>query len=159
MHLNSSMSSDHRLEGVSQVNAEELSDIESIKRLKARYFRFVDGQEWTSLRTLFTGDASFDMANIRITGADDWISWCRSKIEGAKTVHHGSMPEIDLLSATEATGMWAMFDYIDLPGPATPRRMGYGYYDDIYHKSSDAGWLISSTKLVRIRVDQLPAKS
>ncbi len=141
------------------MNTAELADIESIKQLKARYFRFADGQDWASLRTVFTDDVFCVLANIQITGADDWIDWCRSKIEGGRTVHHGHMPEIELVSPTEATGIWAMFDYIESPDPAHPRRMGYGHYHDTYHKSADAGWLISSMKLVRLRVDQIAPQS
>ena len=136
------------------MSTEELAEVESIKRLKARYFRFLDEQDWASLRTVFTTDVFCDLANTQITGADEWITWSRSRIEGARTVHHGHMPEIDLLSPTEATGIWAMFDYIELAQPDRPRRMGYGHYHDTYRKSSEAGWLISSMKLVRIRVDQ-----
>ena len=36
------------------------------------------------------------------------------------TTHHGHMPEITILSDTEAEGIWAMFDYVQIPLPVGP---------------------------------------
>jgi 3-phenylpropionate/cinnamic acid dioxygenase small subunit len=38
-----------------------LLDLERIKRLKARYFRFLDEQNWAGWGDLFTEDARFDL--------------------------------------------------------------------------------------------------
>ena len=38
-------------------NYQRLEDMEQIKQLKARYFRFVDEKKWTEFGELFTSDA------------------------------------------------------------------------------------------------------
>ncbi len=40
-------------------------------------------------------------------------------LDDAFTTHHGHMPEITILSPTEAEGIWAMFDYVLKPGQPT----------------------------------------
>jgi len=66
------------------------------------------------------------------------------------TVHHGHMPEIELTSATTATGVWAMEDMLRWPDG---REMhGYGHYHETYEKVGGA-WRIKSSKLTRLRTD------
>ena len=65
------------------------------------------------------------------------------------------MPEIELIDAASARGIWAMFDYVDIPGK--PSRQGYGHYHETYRKESD-GWRIASLELTRLRVDALDAR-
>jgi hypothetical protein len=62
------------------------------------------------------------------------------------------MPEIELLSPTEARGIWAMFDYVEFK-PLRGIR-GYGHYHEEYRKSGGK-WHISMLKLTRLRVDPL----
>jgi hypothetical protein len=62
------------------------------------------------------------------------------------------MPEIELLSATEARGIWAMFDYVEFK-PSRGIR-GYGHYHEEYRKEAGS-WHISKLKLTRLRVDPL----
>ncbi len=71
------------------------------------------------------------------------------------TVHHGHMPEIALTSATTATGIWAMFDWVDWSKTATPERtfQGYGHYNEEYEKGADGRWRIKRLHLTRLRVD------
>jgi len=38
-----------------------LTEIEAIKQLKARYFRFLDAKQWTDWHTCFTDDLHFFM--------------------------------------------------------------------------------------------------
>jgi hypothetical protein len=45
--------------GSIEVVAGRLLDVESIKNLKASYFRYLDRQQWKLLAVLFTTDASF----------------------------------------------------------------------------------------------------
>ena len=39
----------------------ELEDLEQIRQLKARYFRFMDTKQWELLATVFTDDVNIDM--------------------------------------------------------------------------------------------------
>jgi hypothetical protein len=49
------------------------------------------------------------------------------------TAHHGHMPEITILSDTEAEGILAMFDYVQIPSPSgRVSIMGYGHYFETY---------------------------
>ncbi|MHC4065417.1 MAG: nuclear transport factor 2 family protein [Planctomycetota bacterium] len=137
---------------------EELIEIEAIKRLKARYFRLMDTKCWDELAELFTPDIELDVPeNGRIVqGRDEVMGIYRKIVHLARTVHHGHMPEIELLSPTSATGIWAMFDYVEFPSederPGGLR--GFGHYHETYEKA-DGAWRISSLKLTRLRVDSL----
>jgi hypothetical protein len=42
--------------------------------------------------------------------ADEFVAYVAKLLADTVTVHHGHMPEIELTSATTATGIWAMFD-------------------------------------------------
>ena len=77
------------------------------------------------------------------------------------TVHHGHMPEITLTSATTATSVWAMFDWVDWSQSATPERtfQGYGHYHEEYEKGADGRWRIKRLHLTRLRVDHPTPKS
>lgn len=133
-----------------------LSEIEAIKKLKARYFRFMDQKRWDDWRPLFTDDFTGEVhgphAEIRYNGGADFVGRNRVTLANAVTVHHGHMPEIELLSPTTATGIWAMFDYVEMP-QMTLR--GYGHYEEEYVKEAGQ-WKIKSLRLTRLRVDVTP---
>ena len=69
------------------------------------------------------------------------------------TVHHGHTPDINIISPTEATGIWAMEDILRWPDASPIRSLhGYGHYHDAYENDGDR-WLIKTTKLTRLRHD------
>ncbi len=78
----------------------------------------------------------------------------RSAVEGMVTVHHAHMPEVEVLSATEARGIWPMSDvvrhYVD--GTLVLRLEGSGHYWETY-ECIDGIWMIKSSRLTRLRVD------
>lgn len=136
---------------------EKLLAIEDIKKLKARYFRFFDAKDWAGFRSLFEDDAVFaspvpPRANAAedlferaedIVGADAFIEWARRSSETAHTAHKGYNAEIEILSATEATGLWGMEDVLHWPN----RRMnGHGYYRESY-ACRDGVWRIKKWAL------------
>jgi SnoaL-like domain len=140
-----------------------LQEIEQIKHLKARYFRFLDAKQWTDWRTCFTDDLHFfagQDAQPLAPSADEFVAYVSKLLAGTVTVHHGHMPEIELTSATTATGIWAMFDWVDWSQTATPERtfQGYGHYVEEYEKGVDGQWRIKRVRLTRLRVDYLNAK-
>ena len=66
------------------------------------------------------------------------------------TVHQVHAPEIELTSATTATGVWALEDVVRLaPGL---NLKGYGHYHETYEKI-DGRWYIMGSKLTRLRED------
>lgn len=129
------------------------SDIEEIRRLKARYFRTMDTKEWDEMREVFTDDVTIDTTESGgdvITGADAFISFVSDALGDAVTIHHGHMPEIDITSDTTASGVWALNDIIIWPNGM--RLDGYGHYHETYEKS-DGRWRIKSSRLTRLHLD------
>lgn len=143
--------------------ADELREIEQIKKLKARYFRCMDTKDWAGFRDVFADDAVMDMrGEMRdgttegeglVTGADAIAAFVRGAVDTVTTVHHGHMPEIELTSPSEASGIWAMEDMLRWPeGAPLTSLHGYGHYHETYRKTTH-GWRIASTRLSRLRVD------
>jgi hypothetical protein len=136
-----------------------LAAIEAIKQLKARYFRTLDTKMWPEWGRVFARDALLDVpsGNMLVRGRDAIVAAVRGALEGARTVHHGHMPEIEITGAGEATGVWAMFDFVDY-GPADDVAVGlkgFGHYDEDY-AIEDGEWRITRSRLTRLRVDPLP---
>ena len=138
--------------------AERLLELEAIKQLKARYFRLMDTKQWLPFSQVFTDDVVVDVSHDKqtpahtIRGRADVVDFIRKAVGKATTVHHGHMPEIELLSPTEARGIWAMYDYVEFK-PSRGIR-GYGHYHEEYRKEK-GGWRIRALKLTRIRLDPL----
>ncbi|MET0360582.1 MAG: nuclear transport factor 2 family protein [Sphingobium sp.] len=137
-------------------------DMEAIRTLKARYFRLMDTKDWVGWRALFTDDlvAIVDTA-VSTRGADgrpaaahrdadSFVAFVKAAIDACITVHHGHMPEIELTSATQARGIWAMEDIVQMPGQ--PAFRGFGHYHETYRKDGD-GWRIATLHLTRTRLE------
>lgn len=134
----------------------ELLEIEEIKRLKARYFRYVDTKDWSGLASLFTPDGTmfFPESQAEPVSAADGIAFIQSALTAGTSVHHGHMAEIELLSTTTARGVWAMEDrlfWADGDGGVLglAELHGYGHYHERYRKERD-GWRIESFRLSRL---------
>ncbi len=88
-----------------------------------------------------------------VRGRAEIAAFVRGAIDAVTTVHHGHMPEIEILSPTRATGVWAMEDMLRWPEGAPIRALhGFGHYHETYEKA-DGRWRIATTKLTRLRVD------
>jgi len=135
---------------------DRMAEILEIHKLKALYFRLMDEKRWDEWAEVFTEDfvGVYDGPHpqLRFEGRAQIVAENRKILATARTVHHGHMPEIELTSATTATGIWAMFDYVELP-EFTLR--GYGHYHDEYVKQ-DGRWRIKATRLTRLRCDVTP---
>jgi len=130
-----------------------LDEIESIRRLKARYFRTMDTKDWTGMRQVFTDDVVMDTTEAGggvVNGADEFMAFLQDALRGTTTVHQGHMPEIDILSESRATGVWALNDIVIWPNGS--RLDGYGHYHETYEKV-EGEWRIKSSKLTRLHVD------
>ena len=115
----------------------DLYDIEAIKRVKYRYFRCLDLKQWDDLRDCLTPDvtAAYDSGKYSFSGRDALMQFLIDALgrSSVLTMHHGHHPEIDLTSATTATGVWALEDkVIDVKGGITLR--GAAFYRDEYVK-------------------------
>jgi len=130
-----------------------LLELEAIKALKARYFRAMDTKDWPLLASCFTADLHADFRagpGMLVEGRDAYIAQISEILERATTVHHGHMPELELLDADNATGVWAMEDLVQLPGIEL---QGWGHYHERYRKE-DGSWKIASIRLSRLRLVQ-----
>jgi hypothetical protein len=130
-----------------------MDDVEAIKQIKARYFRTMDTKDWPGMREVFADDVVVDTSasgGSVVTGADEFIAFLQRTLGDTVTVHHGHMPEIHLTSATTATGIWALQDFIVWPDGS--RLQGYGHYHETYELIAGE-WRIKSSTLTRLHMD------
>ena len=145
-----------------QEPAQLLYEIEQIKQTKARYFRFLDTQQWAQWRTCFTDDLQFYLGEDpkpATSSGDAFVAYVTKVLADTVTVHHGHMPEIELTSTTTAKGIWAMFDWVAYRSEPERSFQGYGHYLEDYEKGADGRWRIQSLRLTRLRTDRMPQKS
>jgi hypothetical protein len=137
-----------------------LEDIEAIKQLKARYFRFMDTKQWDKWRQNFTDDCQFAGASKSYANPDEYVAVTRERLQDAVTTHQGHMPEIVLTDDRTARGVWTMFDWVEFPderdiGFGVNRGfMGYGIYEEEYRKENGA-WKIAFLQLTRLKLSIL----
>ena len=142
------------------MDATTLAEIEEIKQLKARYFRFLDTKDWAAFRDLFTDDCKHWLPQesaVPFMTNVDYFPMNEQLLTPGVTTHHGHMPEITFSSDTDAEGIWSMFDYVQIEPPSgRVSIMGYGHYYETYRKCDDGKWRISSKRNERLRLDQVP---
>ena len=136
-------------------------DCKAIAETKARYFRSVDTFNLDGWLDVFTDDAvlEFDLtesgpgkpvpARYRIEGKPAIAEYWNSNSNRLQSVHHGHMPEIELVSPDEARVIWAMEDRVEFTDATLH---GFGHYHETYRKQ-DGRWLIARMHLTRTRVD------
>ncbi|MBP1688635.1 MAG: nuclear transport factor 2 family protein [Deltaproteobacteria bacterium] len=130
-----------------------LLDIEAIKQVKHAYFRCIDTHNMAELAELMHDDVDV----LLIGGTYEW------KLKGRKEYlaaidksfhkraighHNGHQPEIQIHSATEATGIWYLADHmwiLDIESYTT----GTALYWDRYVKV-DGHWKIRETRYERL---------
>lgn len=135
-----------------------LADVESIKVLMARYFRFLDTKQWESLRAILTDDMSMaapdDVEGSQpLAGADRVVRLMKRVLGPSVSVHRGYCPEIEILNHSEAKAIWAMDDTVTFTDDPRLNFRGSGHYDATYTRTAD-GWKISSLTLRRVRLDR-----
>ncbi|MEV7574415.1 nuclear transport factor 2 family protein [Pseudarthrobacter sp. NPDC089323] len=139
-------------------------DLEEIKALKSQYFYWLDMQQWTALRSLFTDNAEFEGFPFEMDGPDAWVHGVQRFFDGVVTQHRGAMPHFQEVTADRVKGRWSMTDYLTWqPGSRTYRGIaipgmygihGYGYYEEEYVRTP-SGWRIAFMRLTRVRIDPL----
>jgi hypothetical protein len=143
-------------------NAEVLMAQEQIRRLKARYCRFLDTKRWHEWGDLFTPDATVAAGNAEadvkgmVTGREKIVRWVSDQVGNAVTVHHVFAPEIEIESPSRASGVWAMEDIVtfaeDVPKRPFRSLNGFGHYHETYLAEQER-WYIKSIRLSRIKQD------
>lgn len=130
-----------------------LMDIEAIKQLKYAYFRCVDTCNLEELATLFHEDVQVRFKGghyeWKLDGREEYVknvgdAFSREAV-GQHNAHH---PEIQILSATEATGIWYLADNMWILNH-NAFTTGTALYWDRYVKENGR-WLIRETSYERI---------
>ena len=145
-----------------------LKAIEEIKSMKGKYFRGVDLKDADLLRDVFTDDVELNYQGAvtdpvtgenyipsggGASGGDNGVEMIVAALEGIVSVHHASVPEIEITSDTTAKGIWPMVDRLKFPESAPLKELiGYGHYHEEY-RLSDGKWKIKSLRLTRLRID------
>ena len=115
------------------MNMEHLADIEAIKQLKARYFRLMDTKNWAEFGDVFTREAVLGGGDQQIAGRPAIVEFISTVSDGVRSAHQGFLPEIEIVGAGQASGIWAMSDYFEVRGTEPPVGFqGYGHYADRY---------------------------
>lgn len=128
---------------------------EELRRLKARYCRYVDTKQWDAWRAIFTEDVEFAGLSAPFKSLDEFISVQRERLAEAVSVHHCHTAELEITGATTASGIWAMCDYVEYPWHSERRGfVGYGFYNEEYRLEDDA-WKIARLRMERLRIDPL----
>ena len=132
---------------------QRLMDIEAIKQLKHAYFRCIDTSNLDELGTLFHDDVlvHFIGGNYewKLTGKTEYLSNVGAAFSNQAIGHHnGHHPEIQILSDTQATGIWYLADNMWILNHKA-FTTGTAIYWDSYEKV-DGRWLISETRYERL---------
>ncbi len=135
---------------------ERLVAVEEIRRLKARYCRFADEQDWVGFRSLFLDDARCTYNAGTFEDPDAMVDVFRDMVVGGTTVHLCHQAEIDVVGPDEATAVWAFTDRVLLP-PGAPAGSwtGSGWYHETYRRV-DGRWRIARLRVVRSHLEALP---
>jgi hypothetical protein len=144
-------------------DVQQILDILEIQRLKARFFRCIDTEQWDDLRDTLTKDVQIFFENSRFpvatvpawNGQDEWLQYMTTAHPEKITVHQALAPEIELLDENTATGVWAMSYWVVDPGRQGAWR-AYGHEHDCYVRCPDGRWRIASSHVTHLRVDDVP---
>ncbi len=137
---------------------EDLVEIEAIKQVKYRYFRFLDLKRWDDIATLFVPEATcaYSAGAYSYDGRDAIVEFFRKSMgrETFLSSHKAHHPEITLTAPDTATGIWALEDWVvDLQWELDIR--GAAFYEDTYVKR-DGEWKILETTYKRVMEELSP---
>jgi hypothetical protein len=132
---------------------QKLIDIEEIKQLKYRYFRYFDTADVEGIAEIFHPDVTLSVIGgvygFKLEGRDKYLEMVR---EGAHaemiSQHNGHHPEIDVISETEARGIWYLHDNV-WEFRRNMHITGTALYRDRYLKL-DGRWVIKDSEFERI---------
>jgi 3-phenylpropionate/cinnamic acid dioxygenase small subunit len=146
---------------------EELIAREAIKEAKARYCRLLDTKQWDAWGECFTDDVVMDVtddvsdipdAQTIIKGRQAVVDQVSKLIQPSLSTHQVHSSEITFSSASQATAIWAMEDWVTFPdGHDLPFKSinGRGYYHETYRLESGS-WRIAKLRLERLQRDFSP---
>jgi hypothetical protein len=140
------------------MDANDLVDLEGIKRVKYRYMRTLDQKLWDEMATCFTDDAvaAYSGGKYTYEGKAAILEFLSTSMgaDSFHSAHRIHQPEIDLTSATTATGTWAMDDVVVMTDWNLTIR-GAAFYEDEYVKIQ-GDWKIARTGYKRTYEEMQP---
>lgn len=125
-----------------------LKDIEAIKRLKHAYFRGIDSADLMLLASVLHKDVTAHfiggLYEWQIQGRDEYLEAIGKNFNSdVACQHNGHHPEIDIVSDTEATGIWYLHDiFYNLKMQVLTQ--GTAFYQDRYVKEEGRWWLLNT---------------
>ncbi len=136
-----------------RADIQRLMDMEAIRQLKHAYFRCIDTANLEELGTLFHEqvDVHFKGGNYewKLSGKAAYLESVGAAFSNQAVGHHnGHHPEIQMLSPTEATGIWYLADHMWILEHRF-HTTGTALYWDRYVKE-DGRWLIRETCYERL---------
>jgi len=149
---------------------EILTAVEEIKKLMAKRIRCMDLKNWEEYDTCHTDDATSNSygevpEHLRPAGGGiargkgEILAMVRRIVDGptkVTSIHHAHQPEIDILSSTEAKGVWVLEDqFWWMNGNVEESFHGFGHYHERYRRI-DGRWFISARTVTRTRVTTTP---
>jgi hypothetical protein len=141
--------------GIDQLrkDIQRLMDIEAIKQLKHAYFRCVDTANLEELATLFHDDVTVHFVGgnyeWKVQSKEEYVSNIAMSFSRESVGQHNAhQPEIQMISETEATGLWYLADHMWILNHNAYTH-GTALYWDRYLKI-DGKWLIKDTNYERI---------
>lgn len=125
-----------------------LEDVESIKKLKARYLHGCDRKQVEVIRECFVeGEVVIDYGDVGVfKHRDGLIDVFQSKacVDAVIDMHHGQNPQISIMNETIAVGVWDLFFHQINTEKNTLTQLA-GFYEDKYIKNAGV-WRIQETK-------------
>ena len=125
----------------------DLQELEAIKRLKYKYLRCLDQKRWSELAECLTEDATsaYSGGKFSFEGRDAIMEFLENAMgaDSFLSSHTVHQPEIEFISETSATGIWALQDTV-IETNANIIIRGAAFYEDEYVKV-DGAWKIKST--------------
>jgi hypothetical protein len=140
------------------------ADIEQLRTLKARYCRYLDTHQWEAFRQLLTEDVVLKFYDTegqlqrQVDGRQAVMNEVPAYLNPSRSVHQVKHHEIELLTPTSATGIWAMEDILTFTNPThspVAQVHGFGYYHERYEKQ-EGHWRITGFELTRLKLDTTP---
>ena len=137
---------------------DDLVEMEQIKLVKYRYFRFLDLKQWDAIAELFVPEATcaYSAGAYAYEGRDDIVEFFRKGMgrETFLSSHKAHHPEITLTGPETATGIWSLDDWVvDTQWELDIR--GAAFYEDDYVKR-DGEWKILRTTYKRVMEELSP---
>ena len=128
---------------------QRLEDIEAIRQLKARYLNACDQQDPEAVRACFAeGEVIIDMSYFgRCENRDEFVDGIfvpRGCHDHVLDMHHCANPEIEIIDAENASGVWSL-NYRNINTQDQTVTMLSALYHDEYRKV-DGQWKVSRSR-------------